>query len=512
MSLSARTRGAVAVMLCLIATLSVAQASSVFTKPVLADDNITVQLLRTPSGSEMLSANGEARINLGNGQVNTEIHHATPLTVYAALFISGSTNIQLGTFVTDQAGDGQVQGGLSSGAYLGIFEVTKLGVSQFVSASTSFSIGATASASASITKTESSENTTTESSTSETENTVSASNTARLIFNVEPPIKAVTAGEFAEFNIQIVYQSSANIFLVARSVPPDSVAIFTPNSGETDPEFHAKMTIITSADTPAGNYTINIVAFVNGQEFTDQVSLQVSSSTSATNTVSVAAALDMSVTTDQPQYQPNATVTVQGHITDSTGSAVAGASVSVQVDSTTGAQVFLVNRVQSDTSGTFRTQVTLPANATAGTYAVFTAASKDGYSGVTARTTFVVGSTTTPSVVISAVYTGDSAGNPTSAFNTGDTVWVWVVIHNIGATFQSVVWVQVRDPSGVPVDIRITIANLHAGETVKNGIGFTLSGNARPGLYHVDALVSDKLISQGGTFLANAQTQFALTG
>jgi hypothetical protein len=64
----------------------------------------------------------------------------------------------------------------------------------------------------------------------------------------------------------------------------------------------------------------------------------------------------------------------------------------------------------------------------------------------------------------------------------------------------------------VPVQIGIHIANLHTGETIKDGIGFTLSNNATPGVYRVDALVSDKLISQGGSFLANAQTQFALTG
>jgi len=510
MSLSVRTRSAVAVMLCLVAALSSAQAGSLFTRTVSADESITVELLRTASSNETLSANGTVRIKLDTGQVSIEVHHATPLTVYATLFISGSAITQLGTFVTDEGGEGQVRGGLSSGAYIGIFEVTKLGVPQFVSASTSFSIGATASASASASTT--SENTTSQPSATETESIVYASNTAQLTFNVDPPTRSVAAGDFAEFNIQVVYPPSADIFLVARGIPPDSVAIFTPNRGEADPEFHAKMTIITSTDTPAGNYTVNVVALVNGHEFPEQVSVQVSNSTSATLAVSVAAALAMSVTTDMPQYQQNATVTVQGDVTDSTGSAVAGASVSVQVDSATGAQVFFVNGVQTDTAGTFSTQVTLPANAAAGTYTVIAAASKDSYSGVAARTTFVVESTTTPSVVISAVYTGDSAGNPTSAFSVGQTVWVWVVVHNIGATFQSVVWVQVLDPNGVPVDIRITIADLHAGETVSNGIGFTLSDNARPGLYHVDALVSDKLISQGGTFLANAQTQFALAG
>ncbi len=147
-----------------------------------------------------------------------------------------------------------------------------------------------------------------------------------------------------------------------------------------------------------------------------------------------------------------------------------------------------------------------------GAYAVFASASKAGYSSATTRTTFVVGTSTTPSVIIKAVYAGDSSGNPTSIFSVGQTVWVWVVIENIGATFQGVVWIQVRDPNGVPVQIQIHIANLHTGETVKDGLGFTLTGKPVLGVYTINALVSDKLISQGGTFLANADTQFALTG
>ena len=108
------------------------------------------------------------------------------------------------------------------------------------------------------------------------------------------------------------------------------------------------------------------------------------------------------------------------------------------------------------------------------------------------------------------MYAGDSAGNPSATFNAGQTIWIWVVIQNIGTTFQGVVWIQVRDPTGVPVQIQIHIAKLDAGETTKDGLGFTLPGNSATGVYTVNALVSDKLISQGGTFLANADTQFAL--
>ncbi|HYB67028.1 MAG TPA: hypothetical protein VEC43_01770, partial [Candidatus Acidoferrales bacterium] len=147
-----------------------------------------------------------------------------------------------------------------------------------------------------------------------------------------------------------------------------------------------------------------------------------------------------------------------------------------------------------------------------GTYTVFTSATKPSYSSVTTRTTFVVGTSTTPSVIIKAVYAGDSAGNPTSTFTEGQTIWIWVYIENIGATFQGVVWIQVRDPNGVPVQIQIHISKLEGGETIKDGLGFTLLDHPTLGVYTVNALVSDKLISQGGTFLASADAQFALIG
>jgi hypothetical protein len=220
----------------------------------------------------------------------------------------------------------------------------------------------------------------------------------------------------------------------------------------------------------------------------------------------------MTISTDQAQYQPNSTVNIQGQVTDATGSAVANATVSIQVDAPTGVEVFYRNNIHSDPAGIFQTQVMLKSTSPTGTYTVFTSATKAGYTSITTRTTFVVGTSTTPSVIIKAVYAGDSAGNPTSTFATGQTIWVWVVIENIGSTFQGVVWIQVRDPTGVPVQIQIHIANLQAGETIKDGLGFTLLGHPTIGVYTVNALVSDKLISEGGTFLASSETEFVLIG
>lgn len=507
-----------ALILCIIAALSTAQTSGIMPGFVFADTTLTIQLLRAPTSTDSLLASGTVLVNLDNGQVRFVLHQATQNSVYAALFISTSSSAQLGVgaLVTGSGGDGDFDGSMNSGTYVGIFELTKLGVVQFISATTSFTIGGSASASASATVSTTSSQTTS----SKTEKTISVSNTARFLFQVDPASRSISAGAFAKFDIRIAHSTNANVFLTARDVPPNSglTAIFTPNLGVADPEFHSTLTVVTSAETPPGIYTVTVVALVNGQEFTTQVALQVATSStittniSGTMTAAAGTSLSISVSTDQSLYQPNATVNIQGHVTDSTGSAVAGAAISVQVDAPTGTEVFFTSSAQTDTAGVFNIRVKLSADAVLGAYAVFASASKAGYSSATTRTTFVVGTSTTPSVIIKAVYAGDSSGNPSSIFSVGQTVWVWVVIENIGATFQGVVWIQVRDPNGVPVQIQIHIANLHTGETVKDGLGFTLTGKPVLGVYTINALVSDKLISQGGTFLANADTQFALTG
>jgi hypothetical protein len=506
-----------ATLLCLIAALSAIQTIGLTPAFVSADNELTIQLTRAPVSTEPLSANGSALVNLDNGQTKVELHHATPNVAYIAMFVSNSANstLQVGNFLTGPDGEGSVQGTLSTGAYAGAFQVTKLGMVQYASNNTAFSIGPNASLSATI-----SNSTTTQSSsqTNMTQSTSSTNSSEQFVFQVQPPSNTISAGAFAIFDIHIVQNSSSNIFLVARGVPPDSVAIFTPDVGVANPEFHSTLTIATSADTPTGTYEISAVATIDEKEFSAQATLQISApvsiATSQSNTTSTSpsATLSMTVSTDQSRYNPNTNVTVQGHVRDNTGDAVADATIAIQVDSPTGADVFFTNNVQTDAAGFFETQLTLAPNTATGTFTVFSSATKTGYSSATTRTTFVVGTSSTPSVIINTVYAGDSAGNPSATFTVGQTIWIWVVIQNIGATFQGVVWIQVRDPTGVPVQIQIHVANLDAGETIKDGLGFTITDHAAIGVYTVNALVSDKLISQGGTFLANADTQFALVG
>jgi hypothetical protein len=95
-------------------------------------------------------------------------------------------------------------------------------------------------------------------------------------------------------------------------------------------------------------------------------------------------------------------------------------------------------------------------------------------------------------------------------FSPGQTVLVWVVVENSGATFQGVIWLQVRDSNGTPIWIQFQISQLGTGQTLRIAFGFQLTSSVAAGLYNANALVSDKLISQGGSFFASASTQFAV--
>jgi len=89
---------------------------------------------------------------------------------------------------------------------------------------------------------------------------------------------------------------------------------------------------------------------------------------------------------------------------------------------------------------------------------------------------------------------------------------IWVVLQNIGAPIQGVIWIQILDPRGTPVSIQLQVSTLATNGIVKVAFGFSPTANAALGVYNANALVSDKLISEGGTFLANANTQFVLEG
>ena len=506
-------RNLVALTLSLIVAVSVVQVG--FTPGfVSADNTITLQLSRAPTSNEPISASVNIEVNPSSGQVTIRIHQASPNSTYLAIFANAGDNIQLGNVTTSGNGEGTLQTTLGAGTYAGIFEILRISLLQFVSVNTSFTVGFTASISQTLSKSETSlsKTTTSETTSSQTSETESTVATGQARFSVEPATITINAGTYGRFSIIILANGTATVLLASRGIPPHSVAIFTHDTGAANPEFQSDLIIVTSQDTPIGDYTIVIISLINGQELDAQVNLKVAATSTASSQTSISTtiALEFSVNTDQHHYEPGSTVNVQGHVTDERGNAVADAGISLQVDGPTGAEIILMNNLKTNTAGMFQASFTLPSNATLGTYTAFASASKSGYANVTTHTTFVVGVSPTPSVVIREVYTTDITGNRSAVFATGQTVLVWVVVENSGATFQGVIWLQIRDTQGTPIWIQFQISQLETGQTLKIAFGFQLTAGVPLGLYAASALVSDKLISQGGSFFASANIQFAI--
>jgi len=341
----------------------------------------------------------------------------------------------------------------------------------------------------------------------------SGPNDATPVLQVGPQAKSISAGSYAQFEINIDGGESANVLLVSKGIPDQGAAIFTPENGIADPNFNSFLAIVTSPDSPPGTYKVTVIALVGGQELSSDVSLQIASTTPQTNNslnIPVSSSLSVRVETDQSYYKPNETVNVRGVVMDSTGSAVPDADLSVQVDGPAGSELVLLRGITTDTAGIFQTYLTIPINVTSGAYTVFAAASKSGYATATTHTNFVIDSSSTSSVMIIQLYSTDATNKTSAIFSAGQTVLVWVVLQNIGAPIQGVIWIQILDPRGTPVSIQLQISTLTTGGIVKVAFGFSPAANSAQGIYSTNALVSDKLISQGGTFLANANAQFVL--
>jgi hypothetical protein len=354
----------------------------------------------------------------------------------------------------------------------------------------------------------------TQTTSSQTSNTTTIAATGQVRFRVDPSSRSINAGAFARFNIQVIANVTADVLLAANGVPPRGVAIFTQDHGVADPEFESSLIIVTSDDTPIGTYRIAVISLINGTRIPDaSVSLVIalpSVTTSTSTTIPVGASLVVSLSADRDQYRTNATVFLQGQVTDGAGGTVTDANVAMQVDGPTGTEIASAKLV-TDATGVFNFKVPVNATNRPGTYIVFASAAKIGYASATTHTTFVAGTSSTPSVVIKDIYATDMSGNRSVVFSTGQTVLVWVVVANSGAALDGVIWVQIRDSKGTPIWIQFQISRLETGQTGKLAFGFQATSAMGAGLYTANVLVSDKLISQGGTFLASASSEFAIT-
>jgi hypothetical protein len=496
-----RSHNLIALMLSFVVAVSVVQTAGLSPTSVSADNILTLPLTRASNSTESIFASGEVDINLDSGHLTIQLKQATPNAVYQAIFVAATNSIPLGTFTVGNGAQGHLETTLSPGAYVGMFQVLGRVFVQFVSPDASFVLrtttGATGTSSASTTS-------------------PPKTNPSAIAFrvHVDPSSRTIKAGDYARFNIQILANDTASVLLTAKNIPSRSTAIFTQDFGQANPEFDSSFTIVTSADISAGTYAMTIVSIVNGNETDSQLGLVVTSSSAntRTNTFTVpGTSLAVSINADQHHYEPNDTVVLQGKVSDITGSAVADAVASIQVDGPTGAETES-NIIRTDAAGTFRISFQVPADAAGGTYTAYASVAKSGYTSATTHTTFVIKISSTPSVVIREIYTSDITGNQSAVFRAGQTVLVWVVVDNGGATLtDAVVWVQIRDSNLTPIWIGIQVSTLGTGQTARIAFGFVITPSVSPGLYAANALVSDKLISRGGTFVASTNTEFAVT-
>ena len=97
----------------------------------------------------------------------------------------------------------------------------------------------------------------------------------------------------------------------------------------------------------------------------------------------LAEGMSLSVATDKRSYSAGATVVIQGSVSDAQGK-LAGAAVAVDVS---GSQY----SATTDSSGNYRCEFAIPADATQAVYTVSATASYSGYPSVSNSTTFIVG-------------------------------------------------------------------------------------------------------------------------
>jgi len=114
-------------------------------------------------------------------------------------------------------------------------------------------------------------------------------------------------------------------------------------------------------------------------------------------------------------------------------------------------------------------------------------------------------------VEIVGVYTTDSNGTNKTTFSRGQTVIVWVAVRNLGSDLDlsplgPIIWIEVDDPRIAPLTVQYHIGVLPGGGRVKRE-GFSVFLGYSPGFieiplgkYSASGFVSDKMISQGGSF------------
>ncbi|MEM2840936.1 MAG: MG2 domain-containing protein [Candidatus Bathyarchaeia archaeon] len=326
----------------------------------------------------------------------------------------------------------------------------------------------------------------------------------RFNFEVKPNTQIVGLGSSTYFKLSLSLTEpygAAHIRLSASGLPRNTSYTMNPESLTLTNRtiLNSTLTIGVTVFAPPGNYPIQFTAtdMDQGLNSTLKAVLVISG---ASFTVDVAA--------DRPTYKQGEKVTLSGAVKYLEDLPAQGGTVSIQVLSPSGTTVHVASTI-TDISGRYSDNFTLPKQAEVGTYNVYVTVSLPGYQDSQGQATFTVGESQTPSITILNLYLTDIAGHNRSSFTPGETVIVRVVVHNGGAELKNgMIWVEVANPEGVPISVTFIELTISKGSKITLGVSTVLSGGAVTGYYSANSYVSDKMISQGGKFFANAKTIF----
>jgi len=370
-------------------------------------------------------------------------------------------------------------------------------------------------------------NRTTSSMTNQTTTSASTSTSSTMsqpsgdfILKVDPPYRSIdlTNGKIrsATFSVEVRALSGfqGEVELSIEGLPESAEAAFNPEEGVPKPVFVSILKIFLSQSTPAGAYTLTIIAASNGvfQHATTTLVVEGSASTSATTMQQQQRRLRVSISTDRENYHKGDKVNISGYVKLRSGESVEGAAVSLNVIDPLGNEIH-VRLALTDRNGRYWDNFALPLNTMDGTYTVYVVANMVTYQECFGQTTFVVGASDVPSIRIVNGTTAMLNGTVSSEFHPGETVVVWVAVDNSGADLRGgSTWVEVLDPNNIPISVTVVVVTIHSGEQTRIGIHVILKSDATIGIYAVRILVSNAPIMGGGKFLDGRETVFLVTG
>ena len=268
----------------------------------------------------------------------------------------------------------------------------------------------------------------------------------------------------------------------------------------------------TATDTTLTSTTPNATATITPTTATSTATQTETTSnhTTLTSETATFGSLHLAVSTEKSSYRAGEEVEVSGYVVDLFGKPVPGATISIEVLGPLGKTICTASfKTRGD--GRYEGEFDLEENVSAGTYTIYATASKPGYQESRAHTVFTVGESTTPSILILSINVTDVNGNAKARFRPGETITIWVVVHNAGAEIpMGIIWVEIYSSRGHPLTIQFQVTTLKRGDTAKAGFSIVLPADAPPGTYGAEGYVSDKMISKGGKFHANKRTTFAV--